>query len=131
MRLQALGLARGRLYRLLDLALILALQMYLHSESIMTRRFEWDDVKAEENRRKHGIRFGEAAQIFEGPVLTRVDDRFGYGELREISIGLLGGVVVLNVAHTDRDGVTRIISARKATRQERRLFHTYLERTLG
>ncbi len=97
----------------------------------MTRRFEWDDAKDQENRRKHGISFAEGAEIFNGPVLTAPDDRFRYGEMREISIGFLGGIVVLNVAHTDRDGTTRIISARRATKKERRLFHAYLERTLG
>lgn len=98
----------------------------------MPRRFEWDEAKDQENLRKHGIRLAEAAEIFDGPVLTAPDDRFYYGEeMREISIGFLGGIVVLNVAHTDRGGTTRIISARRATKKERRLFHAYLERTLG
>lgn len=97
----------------------------------MDRRFEWDEAKDLENLRKHGISFAEAAEIFEGPVLTNVDDRFAYGEMREISMGFLGGIVVLHVSHTDRHGVTRIISARKATKKERRLFHAYLEKALG
>jgi len=93
-------------------------------------RFEWDDAKNAENRRKHGIGFGDAAEIFNGPVMTRADDR-RYGEMREISFGFLGTGVVAAVAHTDRDGVIRIISARKATERERNLFYAYLERALG
>jgi len=97
----------------------------------MTRSFQWDEPKNQENLRKHGISFEEASQIFEGPVFNAVDERFDYGEPREISMGFLGGMVVLNVAHTDRDGITRIISARRATKKERTLFYAYLERTLG
>ena len=97
----------------------------------MTRSFQWDEPKNQENVRKHGISFEEARQIFEGPVFNAVDERFDYGETREISMGFLGDMVVLNVAHTDRDGVTRIISARRATKKERTLFYAYLERTLG
>lgn len=97
----------------------------------MTRSFQWDEPKNQENLRKHGISFEEASQIFEGPVFNAVDERFDYDETREISMGFIGGMVVLNVAHTDRDGVTRIISARRATKKERTLFYAYLERTLG
>ena len=97
----------------------------------MTRQFQWDHTKDQENIRKHGISFAEAVEIFDGPMFTAVDERFEYDEMREISMGLLGGMVVLNVAHTDRAGVTRIISARRATKKERVLFYAYLERTLG
>jgi uncharacterized protein len=92
--------------------------------------FAWDDEKTQSNFRQHGIRFEEAAQIFAGPILTRVDAR-EVAELREISFGLIGAVVVLAVVHTDREGVTRIIGARKATKQESRLFHAYLKEALG
>lgn len=95
-----------------------------------TPRFEWDDAKNAENRRKHGIGFEEAAEIFNGPVLTRADDRH-HGEVREIGFGFLDNGVVAAVAHTDRDGVIRMIGARKATERERNLFHAYLERALG
>lgn len=93
--------------------------------------YEWDDGKNAENRIKHGIGFDEAVQIFDGPVLTNVDDRNEYGELREFSFGMLGGTIVLCVVHTDRDGVVRIISARKATKKERTLFYDYLEKAIG
>ena len=93
--------------------------------------FEWDAEKNAENRRKHGIAFEEATVIWDGPVLTWHDDRFDYGEARETSIGMLGITAVLTVSHTDRDGTRRIISARKATKSERRDYHAHLERTLG
>ena len=94
-------------------------------------QFEWDEAKNEENLRKHGISFSEAVEIFNGPILTNIDDRFDYPETREISLGFLGETIVVNVVHTDRNGKTRIISARKATRSERILFYAYLEKTFG
>jgi hypothetical protein len=93
--------------------------------------FEWDEAKNASNRQKHGISFEEAILIFNGPVLTRADVHHESGEVRELSFGLLGGIVVLAVAHTDRNGRTRIISARKATARERKAFHDYLEEALG
>jgi uncharacterized DUF497 family protein len=81
--------------------------------------FEWDDVKNRLNIAKHGVDFAFAIRIFEGPVLTRIDGRAEYGELREVSIGLVDGLACLTVTHTDRWNVTRIISARRATRRER------------
>ena len=93
-------------------------------------RFEWDDAKNAENRRKHGIGFEEASQIFQGPVLTRSDDR-RHDEVREISFGFLGSGMVAAVAHTERDGGIRMISARRATERERNLFHAYLKRAIG
>ncbi len=97
----------------------------------MSSSFEWDGLKNASNLNKHGIRFEEAVEIFSGPVLTAFDDRHEYGEPRETSIGMIEGIVVLSVAHTDRDGATRIISARRATRPERKLFYEYLEKALG
>jgi uncharacterized DUF497 family protein len=49
--------------------------------------FEWDHVKSMANVGKHGVSFETASRIFEGPVVTVVDARFDYGEVREISIG--------------------------------------------
>jgi len=92
--------------------------------------FEWDEEKDRSNRRKHGIGFDEARQIFDGPVLTRVDDREDYGEVREISLGLLSPDAALMVVHMARGEKTRLISARKANRQERKIYYDYLERTL-
>lgn len=97
----------------------------------MPDHFEWDEDKNAINLAKHGISFEEASDIFNGPVYTRNDDRFDYGETREISIGIIGEAIVINAVHTDREGRTRLISARKATKKERRLYFDYLEKALG
>jgi uncharacterized DUF497 family protein len=93
-------------------------------------RFEWDEDKNRANRHKHGISFEEAATIFDGPVLSLEDDS-DLSEIRERSYGLIGGVVAACVIHTDRDDTIRIISARKATPNERKLFDAYLKRAAG
>ena len=82
--------------------------------------FEWDDEKNRSNFEKHKIWLDEAAQIFKGPTLTTIDNREDYGEIREISIGQLYGQICLVVAHTDREGRTRLISARRAKSKERK-----------
>ena len=84
--------------------------------------FEWDEKKNRANVEKHGVSFKTASRIFEGSVLSAIDDRTDYGEVREISIGAIDGIVVLVVVHTDRDGKTRIISARRANRTERQRY---------
>lgn len=91
--------------------------------------FEWNEHKDRANRRKHGVSFAEAREIFEGPVPTWVDDRQDYGEERYLPIGALSQTAVIVVAHTRRYGKTRLISARRANRKERTLYHAYLEKT--
>ena len=90
--------------------------------------FEWDDEKNRANIAKHGVSFEEAALIFGGPTLTRIDDRWDYGETREVSIGQLPEQVVATVIHTDRNGVTRLISARLANRAERKRYYDYCKK---
>jgi uncharacterized DUF497 family protein len=92
--------------------------------------FEWDDDKDRSNRQKHGIGFDEAKYIFDGPILTKIDDRENYGEVREISIGMLSETAVLTVVHTLRGSNIRLISARKADRRERQIYYDYLQKTL-
>jgi uncharacterized protein len=85
--------------------------------------FAWDDVKANANERKHGVRFDDAMLVFSDPYALVEQDRIEGGELRWQTLGLVGGVVLLLVAHTvcndGEDEVIRIISARKASRKER------------
>ena len=86
--------------------------------------FEWDDAKAQANLAKHGVSFETAAQIFRRDRLSiRVE--WVENEYRETDIGIADNLVILVVAHTDRNGVVRIISARRATRNERKLFDDY------
>ena len=83
-------------------------------------RFEWDEAKNKRNIAKHGVDFDLAKGIFDSPVYSVFDTRDDYGEDRELSIGMISGVVFLIVIHTQRDiNLIRIISARKATRLER------------
>ncbi|NML73662.1 BrnT family toxin [Rhizobium sp. S-51] len=92
--------------------------------------FEWDDAKDASNIAKHGIGFATAIRIFDGPVVTAIDDRFDYGEMRHNSVGMIESLVCIVVTHTDRNGVTRIISARPAKRREReRYAETLRQRT--
>lgn len=89
--------------------------------------FEWDEQKNKSNIIKHGISFQEAKEIFKDPNrLTYIDNRFDYEETRQLSIGQLflpkQPVLVVLVVHTNRNGVTRIISARRASRKERKLY---------
>ena len=90
------------------------------------RYFEWDDRKAEANFNKHGIRFEEAALVFNDPFALSEQDRIENGEQRWQTIGMAGGCLLLLVAHTVRfeDGieVVRIISARRVDRKERRRY---------
>jgi uncharacterized DUF497 family protein len=85
--------------------------------------FEWNDAKAKTNERKHGVRFDDAMLVFSDPYALVEQDRIEGGELRWQTLGLVGGVVLLLVAHTVRDEsedeIIRIISARKASRKER------------
>lgn len=94
-------------------------------------QFEWDEDKNRENQRKHGIAFEEAALIFSGVVLTRFDDREYYGEIREVSTGMIGGRVTVVVAHTDREGVIRLISARLANKRERKAYDEHYQKIVG
>lgn len=90
--------------------------------------FEWDDKKDQANFEKHGIRFEEAALIFQGITLTVRDEREDYAERREISIGQLSAKAIIVVVHTDRQGVTRLISARPAGRRERKRYDEYCKK---
>lgn len=80
-------------------------------------RFEWDEAKRESNLRKHGLDFIGIEALFEGQTVTFEDERFSYGERRFLTLGLLEGRVVV-VVHTEKPEVIRIISVRKATRNE-------------
>lgn len=89
--------------------------------------YEWDPAKSEANLNKHGISFDEARYIFDGPILTRIDDREDYGEIRNISLGTISADAALVVVHTERGNRVRLISARKASRTEWEVYRDHLE----
>ncbi len=86
-------------------------------------RFEWDHDEAETNFAKHSVHFTEAATVFGDPLaITFVDPDHSKGEQRFLTFGLSDARRYLVVAHTDRDNVVRVISARQMTRRERRIY---------
>lgn len=87
--------------------------------------FEWDPVKAESNREKHGVSFDEATTIFGDPLeVTIPDPDHSEGEFRFLSLGRSSKDRVLVVAYTEREGRIRLISAREATSRERRKYES-------
>lgn len=83
--------------------------------------FNWDKSKRKINLIKHGMDFVDAKAVFSGATFTFEDDRFPYGEQRFITVGMLRGVVVV-IAHTEHNDQVRIISMRKATKNEQKIY---------
>ena len=88
-------------------------------------KYDWDEAKNRKNLAKHGLSFEDAEQVFSGPCVTFVDDRFNYGEERLITLGLLAGRLVV-ITHAPRDEETRIIFMRKGNRREQEIYHKRL-----
>ena len=85
--------------------------------------FEWDAEKAATNLRKHGLTFEEAATAFlDAWAMTYPDPQHSGEEEREITIGHSSKGRAIFVAHCRRGNHTRIISARKATKAERKQY---------
>ena len=90
-------------------------------------RFTWDPDKNLANIRRHVLAFDDAARIFEGPTVERIDDRFEYGEIRVYAIGMVNGIEI-TVIYTDGDDDERhIISAWRAEPHERRYYWQNIE----
>ncbi len=82
--------------------------------------FEWDPGKASANESKHGITYAEAATAFGDPLsLTIFDPDHAGDEDRFLLLGETAFGTLAVVSHTDRSGIIRIISARRANRKER------------
>jgi uncharacterized DUF497 family protein len=84
--------------------------------------FEWDEEKRRANIVGHGLDFADSWEIFEGPMLTGLDEREDYGEDRWIAIGLLKGIVVVIVFTERGENTIRVISLRKALKDERNRY---------
>lgn len=86
-------------------------------------QFEWDTAKAAENLAKHGVSFEEAATVFRDRLsATGADPDHSVGEERFITFGVSTSGRLLVLAHTERGDTIRIISARLATRGERKIY---------
>ncbi len=92
--------------------------------------FEWDEEKEKNNIAKHGIDFETAARVFaDENRLELYDAEHSDEEDRYIAIGMIGEVMyIVTVVFTDRNEAIRLISARKATKQERKLYYDYSKR---
>lgn len=89
----------------------------------MALRFEWDKRKADSNLRAHGVSFREATTVFADPLsITISDPDHSRAEMRFVDIGLSHRGRLLVVSYTERGDRIRLISARFATRNERRQY---------
>lgn len=84
-------------------------------------RFEWDEAKRRSNVLRHGIDFVDVDQVFASETITFLDERYDYGETRFLSFGLLWGEVVA-IVHLETDEVIRVISIRKASKDEEETY---------
>lgn len=86
-------------------------------------RFEWDPKKARSNLRKHKVSFEEAATALMDPMsATGLDPDHSVSEERFVTFGVSEKGRLLVVAHAERDDTIRIISAREASKRERRIY---------
>ncbi|MBL7183376.1 MAG: BrnT family toxin [Anaerolineae bacterium] len=88
--------------------------------------FEWDEDKNRANIQKHKIDFVDIPAVFSGPMLVELDERGDYGEERWIGIGFLRDIIVVVVFTESWQDTIRIISARKASKHERRRYEQAL-----
>ena len=87
--------------------------------------FEWDPQKAESNIEKHGVSFEEASTVFRDTLSLTIDDPLhSIDEDRVVLIGMSNKNRLLVVVHTERGDNIRIISARKATKEERKNYES-------
>jgi hypothetical protein len=85
--------------------------------------FEWDEEKARANLAKHRVSFLTAAEMFANEIMERIDDREDYGEVRLIALGSVDAEVYRVVFTWRGEGIIRIISAQKASKDEREIYH--------
>jgi len=87
-----------------------------------SRDFEWDEAKAASNEAKHGVRFDYAARVFlDGRVVTLDVTQEHQGESRRKAVGQVDGRIFA-VVYIERQGVTRIISARRCNEKEAKAY---------
>ena len=87
-------------------------------------QYEWDEHKRNKNIKKHGIDFVAVSSFLWETSLEAADNRFQYGEERINAVGFLEERLVV-LTYTCRRNVMRVISLRKATKTEERLYHDY------
>ena len=94
--------------------------------------FTWDEKKNEQNIKKHGFDFAEANQVFDSVLISSLDESQDYGEDRWIGIGTLqNGTVVVVVFTEEENDVIRMISMRKASKNEKEKYRKEIKDRLG
>jgi uncharacterized DUF497 family protein len=89
----------------------------------MALEFEWDPAKAESNLKEHGVSFDDATTVFRDTLsITISDPDHSESENRFVDIGMSHRMELLVVSYTERKNRIRIISARRATRAERKNY---------
>jgi uncharacterized protein len=92
-------------------------------------QFEWDEQKRLTNIAKHGIDFFDACRAWEKPIIDPADERFFDDEYRPTALGVIGeGEIIIAIVYTVRQDVLRLISARRARRNERKLYQSEFAR---
>jgi len=92
------------------------------------RRFEWDECKNNQNRKKHGFSFEEILEIFDDPAFIEGFDRKHSGaEDRYYGIGCLNSILYIIVFYTLRNRI-RLISARRADSDEQEEYNDYFKK---
>jgi uncharacterized DUF497 family protein len=94
-------------------------------------KFEWDENKNLENIRTHGIDFNDVVAVFHGPMIVNFDNRFDYNEDRLIGVGFMKHIIAIVVFIEKNADVIRIISARKANKNETKQFKKEIQNRLG
>ena len=93
----------------------------------METRLTWDEAKRRINLRRHGLDFADAGEVLNSRYRLDIESQRGT-EARVLSISYaLGFLAVLTVVHTERDGAARVISFRRASRDEREAYDGWLE----
>ena len=83
-------------------------------------RFQYDPGKAAANFKKHGVSFADAEGVLEDPLAVTIEDPDAEGEQRFVAVGLGSAGELLVVVYSEREDECRLISARRATRKERK-----------
>ncbi len=87
-------------------------------------RLRYDPAKAAANFRKHGVSFADAEGVFQDPLAVTQEDPDAEGERRFIAVGLGSAAELLVVVYAMHDDEVRLISARRATRKERKTYES-------
>lgn len=89
----------------------------------MNLKFEWNKSKAKDNFTKHGISFELAERVLDDPFAVEfLDDREDYDEERFVILGIVDRQILF-VAYAERKDAVRIISARRATKYEQKIYN--------